>query len=258
MANIEMLSDDDPTDFSEIWYDIADDDHFWMRWRFTVLTDEMRRLGIDMSTPAAGLDIGCGHGAMLRQLSKHTAWRIDGCDLNKTALLRSASHNGRILFYNIHTRNPALCEQYDYLFLFDVIEHIQKTNEFIESALFHLKPGGYVFVNVPALQILYSKYDAAVGHCRRYDRALLRAQLMTAGLAICTIRYWGMMLIPVALARKLYLSAIHNLDQIPKAGFQPPGALSVRLLSALEGVEHAMFKHQPVGTSLLAVARKPY
>ena len=256
MANIEILSDDDPTDFSEIWYDIADDDHFWIRWRFNVLIDEIRRLGIDTSTPAAGLDIGCGHGAMLRKLSMHTAWHIDGCDLNKTALCLSSGHNGRILFYNVYDRDMQLCERYNHLVLFDVIEHIEDTKGFIESALFHLKPGGYVFVNVPALRILYSKYDVVVGHRRRYSRALLRTQLMAAGLEICTMRYWGITLMPIALARKLYVNRIRNPNEIPRVGFQPPGSLTARLLSALETVERAIFRYQPVGTSVLAIARK--
>jgi SAM-dependent methyltransferase len=256
VANIEILSDADPIDSSEIYYDIAHDDHFWIRWRFNVLSDEIRRLGIDTSTPAAGLDIGCGHGAMLRKLSMHTAWHIDGCDLNKTALSLSSGHNGRILFYNIYDRDVKLCEHYDHLLLFDVIEHIEHTKGFIEAALFHLKPGGYVFVNVPALRILYSKYDVAVGHCRRYNRALLHTQLMAAGLEICTMRYWGITLMPLALARKFYLNSIKNPDEIPRAGFQPPGLLSARLLSALEIVERAIFRYQPVGTSLLAIARK--
>jgi SAM-dependent methyltransferase len=256
MANIEVLSDDDPADFSEIWYDIADDDHFWIRWRFTVLLDEIRRLGIDTSTPAAALEVGCGHGAMLRKLSMHTAWHIDGCDLNKTALSLSSEHNGRILFYNVYDRNEELCENYNHLILFDVIEHIEDTKEFITSALYHLKPGGYIFVNVPALRILYSRYDVAVGHYRRYNRALLRHQLMTAGLEICTMRYWGITLMPIALIRKFYLNCIQNQNEIARVGFQPPGPLSTHLLSALETVEHAIFKYQPMGTSLLAIARK--
>lgn len=253
---MEILSNDAPTDFSEIWYDIADDDHFWIRWRFSVLMDLIRRLGIDTSTAALALDIGCGHGAMLRKLSIETGWQIDGCDLNKTALTLSSGQNGRILFYDIRDRNEELRENYDYLLLFDVIEHIDDTEGFIESAVYHLKPGGYVFVNVPALQILYSKYDVVLGHRRRYDRVLLRTQLMAAGLEICAMRYWGIMLLPIALVRKVHLKGMKNLNDIARAGFQPPGSLSAYLLSTLEIVERAVFRYQPVGTSLLAIARK--
>jgi 2-polyprenyl-3-methyl-5-hydroxy-6-metoxy-1,4-benzoquinol methylase len=256
VAKIEILSNDDSIDFSEIWYDIAGDDHFWIRWRFTVLIDEIGRLGIDTSTSAAGLDIGCGHGTMLRKLSMHTSWRIDGCDLNKTALSLSSDHDGRILLYNIYDKNLELCERYDYLFLLDVIEHVENPQEFVEAALFHVKPGGYVFVNVPALQILYSKYDRAMGHRRRYNRVLLRTQLLAAGLEICVMRYWGITLVPIAIARKFYVNCIRNPTEIARAGMQPPGPLSTCLLSALEIVERAGFKYQPVGTSLLAIARK--
>ena len=107
MAEIELLSADDPGEFTETWYDLADEDHFWMRWRFAALTRELSRLGIDTSLPMQGLDIGCGYGAVLRQLSASTAWSIDGCDLNRAALSMISNHKGRVLFYNIHDRNLA-------------------------------------------------------------------------------------------------------------------------------------------------------
>jgi len=40
-----------------------------------------------------------------------------------------------------------------------------------------LRPGGWLFVNVPALPALASAYDRAVGHLRRYTPASLRAAL---------------------------------------------------------------------------------
>jgi hypothetical protein len=102
----------------------------------------------------------------------------------------------------------------------------------------------------------YVSHNVVVGHRRRYDRVLLRTQLITAGLEICAMRYWGIMLLPIALVRKLYLKSMKNLNDIARAGFQPPGSLSAYLLSTLEIVERAVFRYQPVGTSLLAIARK--
>ena len=157
MEKIEVLSSDDPAAFAEMWYELADDDHFWVRWRFAVLLREIRRLGLDTGAPLDGLDIGCGHGDMLRKLTASTAWRVDGCDLNRAALTLSAGHAGRIFFYNINDRRPEFSNNYDFIIMFDVIEHIADTAAFIRSAAYHVKPGGYVFVNVPALPLLYSK-----------------------------------------------------------------------------------------------------
>jgi len=257
MGQIEFLSACSPAEFSEVWYDITDDDHFWIRWRSAAVLREIEKLGLDVSKPMGGLDVGCGHGAMLRKLAASTAWHIDGCDLNEAALSRSTGHNGRLLFYDIHDRRPELAQLYDFLLMFDVIEHIEDTTPFIESAAYHLKPGGYVFVNVPALQTLYSKYDAVTGHHRRYNRALLRTELMRGGLEVCSLRYWGMTLIPIALARKFYVSTMSEPSEIIRRGLEPPGPLAILLLRQLEFIEQKLGVIQPIGTSLLAVARKP-
>jgi len=257
MAEIEVLSSDDPGEFTEIWYDLADEHHFWMRWRFTALKRELCRLGIDTSLPMQGLDIGCGHGAVLRQFSASTAWSIDGCDLNRAALSMISNHKGRVLFYKVHDRSRDFFKKYDFLLLLDVIEHIKEPEAFIQSAAYHLKPDGYVFVNVPALQSLYSRYDSVVGHWRRYDESLLRAQLLEGGLKVCSLRYWGMTMVPLALARKVYVNRMTEPAKLVKAGFKPPGHVTEAVISALGMVENKLPFRQPIGTSLLAVARKP-
>jgi len=256
MAQIEFLSTDNPTEFTEVWYEITNDGHFWIRWRFAVLLKEIERFGLDISKPLAGLDIGCGHGTMLRTLSISTAWHLDGCDLNKAALLLSSSHAGRVLFYNINDRRPELAEQYDFLLLLDVIEHVEDTKCFIESAAYHLKPSGFVFVNVPALQILYSKYDAVQGHCRRYNRALLRAHLTAGGLEVCSMRYWGVTMVPIAMIRKLLVNTMSDPSEIIRRGFEAPDRFTMFLFPLLGFIEQKLLPRQPMGTSLFAVARK--
>jgi len=257
LGEIELLSSSEPGEFTENWYEFADEDHFWMRWRFAVLMREITRMRLDTSLPMQGLDIGCGHGAVLRQLSTNTNWSIDGCDINRKALSLISNHKARVLFYDIHDRKPDLFQKYDFLLLLDVIEHIKEPVAFIESAAFHLKPGGYVFVNVPALQSLYSQYDVVVGHHRRYDETLLRAQLLEGGLEVCSSRYWGITMVPLALARKLYVNQMTDSDKVVKAGFKPPSQVAAAVISAFGKVENKLSFRQPIGTSLLAVAHKP-
>jgi SAM-dependent methyltransferase len=228
-----------------------------MRWRFAALTQELSRLGIDTSQPMQGLDIGCGRGAVLRQLSASTAWTIDGCDLNRAALSLISNHKGRVLFYNIHDQNRGFFQKYDFLLLLDVIEHIKEPKAFIHSAAYHVKPGGYVFVNVPALQSLYSRYDAILGHYRRYDESLLRAQLLEGGLEVCSLRYWGITMLPLALVRKLYVNRMTEPTKVVKAGFKPPSHVIAAVISAFGMIENKLSFRQPIGTSLLAVARRP-
>jgi 2-polyprenyl-3-methyl-5-hydroxy-6-metoxy-1,4-benzoquinol methylase len=256
MTQVEMLSRSSPTSFAELWYDIAGDDHFWLKARFDFFLREIRACGLDPTAPMSGLDVGCGHGAVQRQLAAHTAWRADGCDLNQAALSLHSGRAGRVLFYDTNDRRPEFREKYDFLVMFDVIEHIEKTKPFIESAAYHLKPGGYVFVNVPACQRLYSRYDTAAGHYRRYDKKLLRAHLTEAGLTICALRYWGMLLLPALIARNAYVSFKDSSTEVIRAGFHPPNRWLSALLSGAMACE-MILPVPPIGTSLLAIARKP-
>jgi len=256
MAQVEILSSSKPTNFTELWYDIADDDHFWLRWRFNFFLRTARRSGLDPSSPMTGLDIGCGHGAVERQLAAHTAWRADGCDLNQAGLAHHSGRAGRVLYYDINDRRPELRETYDFLVLFDVIEHIENTKPFLESAAFHLKPGGHVFVNVPACQLIYSRYDTAQGHYRRYNKALLARHLAEAGLAISAMQYWGFLLLPALLARKFYVDRKTSADDIMRTGFHPPHPLVSTAMSAALACE-TLLPPAPMGSSLLAIARKP-
>lgn len=256
MSDIEILSGDEAAAFAEVWYDIASDDHFWVRWRTAALMKALADAGLDASAPLTGLDIGCGHGAMRRALDANTRWTVDGCDLNRTALEMSATCRGRTLFYNIHDRRPELAGRYDVVLLLDVIEHIADTTAFLESAAFHLKPGGHVIVNVPALEALTSRYDTVVGHLRRYDKPMLRHALGDAKLDVRLMRYWGLSLVPIALLRKLYVRRIESTDAVTTAGFQPPVKMINGVLAAMGAVETTLLKSPPVGTSLLAIARK--
>lgn len=255
MAHIETLSTTTQTDFTEVWYDIADEEHFWLRWRFAFFLREIRRLGLDPALPMTGLDIGCGHGAVGRQLAAQTAWRADGCDLNKAALAQHSTTR-RVLYYDINDRHPALRESYDFLIMFDVIEHIDETRPFLEAAIDHLKPGGHVFINVPACQRLYSRYDSAAGHYRRYDKPMLRHQLEEAGLAVRSMQYWGGFLLPALAARKLLVDRKNTSSDIIRTGFHPPNRFASMVMSAALACEN-MLPPLPMGSSLLAVARKP-
>ena len=66
-----------------------------------------------------------------------------------------------------------------------------------------------------------------------------------------------MTLIPIALARKLYVRTMSEPDEIIRRGLEPPGRLAILLLRQLEFIEQQLGAFQPIGTSLFAVARKP-
>ena len=56
----------------------------------------------------------------------------------------------------------------DTVIYIDVLEHIKRDEDEMRVATAHLKPGGRIIVLSPAFNWLYSAFDAAIGHYRRY------------------------------------------------------------------------------------------
>jgi SAM-dependent methyltransferase len=258
-AHVEILSPAAEIAFPDQWYEIMDERHFWMKWRTRAFLRQCRALSISTEVPSSVLEIGCGHGILRRMLEAATKWNVDAVDLNAGALFRSAPGRGRTALYNIHDRAPELAAKYDAIILFDVIEHIEDPVSFMSSALYYLKPGGHVFINVPALQSLYSKFDIAVGHCRRYNKAALETELAKAGIHKVDDRYWGLSMLPLLALRKLWLSLRGEGDgagaTVVQRGVMPPGKLAEAGLTAMMRIETSMIANPPLGTSLLFVGQ---
>jgi len=258
-AHVEILSTPAAIDFPDQWYEIMDERHFWMIWRTRAFLNQCRALSISTKAPCSVLEIGCGYGVLRQMLEAATKWDIDAMDLNAGALFHSAPGRGRTALYNIHDRAPGLAAKYDAIILFDVIEHIDDPVTFMSSALYHLKPGGHVFINVPALQALYSKFDVAVGHCRRYSKQTLGAELAKAGVRKIDDRYWGLTMLPLLALRKLWLSLRRESPgkgtTVVQRGLVPPGKPVDAVLTALMRLETNVIANPPLGTSLLYVGQ---
>jgi 2-polyprenyl-3-methyl-5-hydroxy-6-metoxy-1,4-benzoquinol methylase len=220
--SIEYLSPVRDTAFPDNWYELAGSDHFWMHWRLTVALDAMDRLGVPRSRDLQALDIGCGAGLFRGQVEEGTRWNVDGTDLNVAALRMARPGRGRILYYDVTQERDSLVDSYDVCFLFDVIEHVPNERGLLGSALRHVRPGGHLFVNVPAIQAMHSAYDVAAGHLRRYSIRTLTAAFDGLRCEVRLAQYWGFGLLPMLVLRRLVLGLRPTPNTI-RAGFRPPG-----------------------------------
>ncbi|MFC1516104.1 class I SAM-dependent methyltransferase [Thermodesulfobacteriota bacterium] len=242
--------------FPSQWYELGGEEHFWFQWRLCAFLKQIETLPIPIGSPMRFLDIGCGHGVLRRQLEKHTAWTIDGTDLNSDILHMDSFFRGETMLYDIMDKRKDLREFYDGLFLFDIIEHIVDTTAFIEAALYHLKPKGWVFINVPAIEILYSFYDEVAGHIRRYDKRLLYRTVKNHPAEIQDMRYWGFCMIPVLLFRKLLLTKKMDDKTALQMGFQPKFEFINKIFKMMMKIETSALPTPFLGTSLIASVQK--
>lgn len=141
--------------------------------------------------PGRALEIGCGAGALLHDLSELGF----GCDAIET------SPSAFTLANRIHADCPdvrvhaepidAWQSCFDLLLAFEVLEHIEDDHAALADWVRWLRPGAHVLVSVPAHQRRWNPTDVWAGHFRRYEAADLRALLEGAGLEVRTLECYG-------------------------------------------------------------------
>lgn len=65
-------------------------------------------------------------------------------------------------------------ETFDAIIYIDVMEHIEHDRDEFARAYEHLNPGGHLIVLCPAHNFLFSPFDKAIGHFRRYNKRMYR------------------------------------------------------------------------------------
>jgi SAM-dependent methyltransferase len=203
--------------------------HWWFAGRRQVLLALVRA---ELPGGSHLLDIGCGTGFFLEAATAH--YQVSGLDPSVQAVgfcrdrgLAGVREGG---VEDLVDLKPG----YDAVTFFDVIEHLPDDIGALTLARRVLRPGGRVFVTVPAYQWLWSHHDEAHGHQRRYTRDLLRARLTAAGFAHVRTGYFNARLFPIALA-------VRGFQQLTGRGLEadlrPPAAPINRLFARIFGGE---------------------
>jgi SAM-dependent methyltransferase len=138
--------------------------------------------------------------------------------------------------------------------IFDVLEHVEHREPFLGEINRLLKPGGNLYLTVPALNMLWSEADVRNRHFLRYSRRTIVRELDRAGFAVVSVRYiFASLVIPLLLLRAVpYRLGVRvtRTDQrllVLKGGFLGKMLCKAELL---------LSSFTPVGSSLMVVARK--
>ena len=95
-------------------------------------------------------------------------------------------------------------DRYDSILYIDVLEHIDDDRGEIQIAMQHLAPGGRIIIVSPAHNWLYTPFDKAVGHFRRYNKQSLR-RAIPEGLKEERVFYLDSVGLLASLANRLFL-----------------------------------------------------
>jgi len=99
-------------------------------------------------------------------------------------------------------------DSYDAIVYVDVLEHIEDDRDELSRAYALLRQAGVLVVLSPAHQFLYTPFDAAIGHYRRYNRSMLHA-LTPSGATLEMLRYVDAAGMALTAANRLLLRSAH-------------------------------------------------
>jgi SAM-dependent methyltransferase len=151
-----------------------DADYFATNYRNYPAQNPDRKLGfylrlltarLDPAAPLPVLDVGCGPGAWLTFLARHTRWQLHGTDLSAWAVehVRQALPGVTVRSASA-TDAPFPPASFDAITACDVIEHVPDREAAARAIAGMLRPGGWFLFVVPV-------YDGLSGPLiRRLDR----------------------------------------------------------------------------------------
>jgi SAM-dependent methyltransferase len=234
----------------------AEDTHFW----FLGLRRVAQQLLAAANRPrrlSRIIDCGAGTGRNLEWLARHG--QAVGIELEPTGV-RLAHRLGRAVVRGTVVQLPFAPGTADLVTSFDVLICLDDDEErrALREMWTVLKPGGLAIVNVAALAILRGAHSALSREVRRYSKQDLAGRLTAAGFAVERLTYTNLSLFPAALAVR-GVQRLTGRTEPSERDLQVPAwpVNSVfNLALRLESVWLRRF-NLPIGTSLIAVARKP-
>ena len=153
----------------------------------------------------------------------------------------------------------------DVVTAFDVIEHCADDVEALREVRRVLRPGGRLFMSVPAYQWAWTDFDVHNGHYRRYTRARAVAAVEAAGLEVLRATHAFATVFPAFTAQRLaarvrerraaHSRAVGPADIVP--ALRAPSLVERSLLAMCRVDEALLARHDlAFGSSVLLAASR--
>lgn len=142
---------------------------------------------------ASNLELGAGHGTLTALVAQgRSVVATERSAAGRSVLSRRFASNPQVPSVIADLSDLPASATFDCVYSANVLEHVADDIALIKQSAAILRPGGHFVAVVPACGWLYSPFDAAVGHCRRYgsaDRIRLSAELATGTSPLKLVTY---------------------------------------------------------------------
>ena len=249
----------DPALFATL--EAVEDRHFWFCARKRVVGAVLRQLTSRLKAGYRVLELGCGNGGMLRLIEECSpGGEVVGMDLYAEGL-RHARRRSACALVRGDVRRAPFREAFEVVGMFDVLEHVQDDVDILEDVRRMLAPGGALLITVPAHRALWSYFDVAAHHARRYSCDELQVKLAAAGFEVEYVtQFMGVIYPLVWLGRRVKQALGAAGDVVGRTQSElritrgVNGLLGFALAGEAELVRHR--RRLTIGTSILALARR--
>jgi SAM-dependent methyltransferase len=245
----------DPAEYANL--DSVEATHWYYAGKRELLRYWLEKVGPPQPSDVL-LDCGAGTGRFALEWQDRCRVLVLDDHAEALAMLRARFRPEQVLSLKNDTV-PLPDGSVDYVTALDVLEHVKADAAVVEGFHRLLKPGGHALVTVPAGMALWSDWDEALHHFRRYRRSQLRALFPERDWDVRYVNYTNVMAYPaVWIIRKLRriagwkraaTASTRAEDRVPAA---PVNAMLQRIFVAL-GKMRIPF---PFGVSLILVARR--
>ena len=153
-----------------------------------------------------------------------------------------------------------------YITLLDVLEHIEDHRGFLEDLTAKMDRGATLIMTVPALLKLWSEWDVALGHYRRYDKQMIQDVFAGLPVRLREVSYLFPEMLPPAMLRRRQRPASAPPDSGEGIGIPDADATKAEfpdlpkpVNGLFYGIGSASLRARrlwPAGTSVLTVAER--
>lgn len=206
------------------------------------------------------LEVGCGTGFVLQMMSgTFPDWKVCATEAQPEGIEFAKERvSSNVTFFQMDACAIPFRQEFDVVGAFDVIEHIRDDVKAIGEIYVSLKPGGYFILSAPQHMFLWSKYDEAGCHFRRYSAKELENKLKEAGFVILESTSFNSLLLPLMLLSRYFKKTDKrgDLDVLDELRMSPSMNFALSSVLKLEFTLVRMGLRWPVGGSRVVVAKK--